>query len=389
VVLHFAVKDTGIGIAAEKQAQIFKAFTQADGSTTRKYGGTGLGLTISRQLVELMGGRILVESDPGKGSTFHFTASFGLRPQQQLDTTKEVAGSGSLRGVPVLIVDDNLTNRTILEKMVIQWGMRPTLAEGAPSALRALEQAAVSDQPFKLILVDVCMPEIDGFTLCGEIRARFGMAETTIMMLSSAAQKQHASRCRELGVSAYLTKPVATKQLKSSLLCALGEAPQKHPPAERPGSHPCAGNERALRILLAEDNAVNQKVAVSLLRKHGHSVVVANNGLEALSALDEEQFDVVLMDIQMPEMDGLEATAAIRDKERSTGLHIPVIAMTAHALKGDRERCLSGGMDDYITKPIKVKDLLCAIDVAIAARAEELVESSVSDARADKQEVLA
>ena len=366
ILLHFTVSDTGIGIPCEKHEHIFEAFTQADGSITRKYGGTGLGLAICRQLVEMMGGHIWVESDPGKGSTFHFTASFGMGEHLPA-TARNQADGHTLKDVPVLIVDDNLTNRTILEKMVSHWGMRPVMAEGAVNALRALEASYASGEPFKLILLDVCMPEVDGFMLCQEVRRRFGSTGTTIMMLSSAAQKEHAARCRELGISAYLTKPVGQKQLKNSVIGALAGRAQFGSSARLsvPGSQ--VQDERVLRILLAEDNPVNQKLALALLEKRGHTVVVANNGREALSAWAAEPFDLILMDLQMPELGGLEATAAIRAKERSTGQHTPIVAITAHAMTGDREKCLDAGMDGYASKPVKPKDLFDAIHAALGA----------------------
>jgi signal transduction histidine kinase/CheY-like chemotaxis protein len=362
--VHFTVTDTGIGIPEEKQTGVFQAFTQADGSTTRKYGGTGLGLTISRQLVEMMGGRIWVESAVGKGSTFHFTVRFGLgegaaeRPEILDD---------SLRGLAVLVVDDNATNLAILGKVLTVWGMNPLLAQGARQAMTVLAQ-----QRFALILVDACMPEMDGFALCEKIRDKPGMAASQIIMLSSARQ-QNASRGRELGIALYLTKPVNPKELWA----AIGSVVR--------GTHESAGlrrvappqqprnDGRKLRILLAEDNQVNQKVATALLAKQGHSVVVANDGREALSALAREGFDLVLMDVQMPGMGGFEATAAIREQEKNTGAHLPIIAMTAHAMKGDREKCLEAGMDGYVSKPINSAALLEAIDAAVPALAEPVL----------------
>lgn len=367
-VLHFAVRDTGIGIAPEKQVRIFEAFTQADGSTTRKYGGTGLGLAICRQLVEMMDGRIWVESTPGEGSTFHFTAKFALA-MHALPASKG-AGTENLQGVRVLIVDDNPTNRTILEKIAAYWGMHPATAAGPKEALQILESASRAQNPFRLMLVDVCMPEMDGFTLCEEIRKSRGTAETMILMLSSAMHNEHLARCRELGISVYLTKPVGQNQLRSSVLAALaGNGRAERLPSTRPRALHDAAPERGqgLKILLAEDNLINQRVAKNLLQKHGHQVVIANNGREAVSILGGQHFDLALMDIQMPEMGGVEATAALRAKEKVSGMHLPVIAMTAHAMKGDRERFLSAGMDGYIAKPIHIKEVLDTIQAVISA----------------------
>jgi signal transduction histidine kinase/CheY-like chemotaxis protein/HPt (histidine-containing phosphotransfer) domain-containing protein len=355
IVLHFMVEDTGIGIPLNKQAGVFQAFTQADGSTTRKYGGTGLGLTISRQLVEMMGGRIWLESSVGKGSVFHFTISVGLPkiPAPIADTPPS-----SLQGVTVLVVDDNRTNREILEKMLTPWGMQPALVDGATEAL-----AALARQPFQLILLDVCMPEFDGSALCETIRQTPGMAARTIMMLSSAARRQDAIRCRELGAAVCLTKPVNARELRLAIVSALqGVAARR--PAPPLAAEPPLTTTRRFRILMAEDNRTNQAVAVGLLSKRGHSVVVANDGSEALAALEREAFDLVLMDVQMPGMDGFEATAEIRRREKQTGAHIPIIAMTAHAMKGDREECLAAGMDGYISKPIHGAVLIEAINAA-------------------------
>jgi two-component system, sensor histidine kinase and response regulator len=373
--LHFQVSDTGIGIPPGKQTAIFQAFTQADGSTTRKYGGTGLGLTISRQLVELMGGQIWVESRLGRGSTFHFTAVFRLGKKGAPPPRAEIAPV-NLQGVPLLVVDDNLTNRMILEKTLTRWGMRPTLAGGAEAALDELRRAQQSNTPFRLILVDLCMPGMDGFDLCERVRQEFGLTGVTVMMLSSAGRRGDAVRCRQLGVAAYLTKPVGQKELQQAIVTVLA---RKGPQTASPGlitRHSLREGRRGLRILLAEDNVVNQELAVRLLQKRGHSVVVAGNGREALDALDKEQFDLLLMDVQMPEMDGYEATVAIRAKEQASAGHIPIVAMTAHALKGDREKCLAAGMDGYVSKPIKIGALLEAIDAAVPSVVPAPAEAS-------------
>jgi PAS domain S-box-containing protein len=371
VELHFAVTDTGIGIPREKQELIFAAFAQADNSTTRKYGGTGLGLAITSQLVKMMRGRLWVESEPGQGSTFHFTAHFGLgkvptKPHALRETV-------CLRDMPVLVVDDNATNRRILEAMLAHWMMQPTLADGGWAGLAAMEQAKDAERPFPLVLIDAQMPDMDGFTLAQRIKESPGLAGATIMMLTSAGQRGDVARCRELGIAVYLIKPIRQSELLEAILVALGRPSREGEQPTVLTRHSLREARRKLRVLVAEDNAVNQELAVRLLEKQGHTVAVAGNGREALDALDKATsrgFDVVLMDLQMPEMDGLEATAAIRQKEKATGRHLPIIAMTAHALKGDRERCLAAGMDDYLAKPIQAKELLAAVEGAVLPAVE-------------------
>jgi signal transduction histidine kinase/CheY-like chemotaxis protein len=356
--LHFSVYDTGIGIPAEKQTRIFDAFTQADGSTTRRFGGTGLGLTISRQLVQMMGGRIWVESELGQGSTFHFTASFGISHAAGSSIPLEKA---QLKGMQTLVVDDNLTNRRILECLLTGWGMKPTLAGDGAEALRILAEASDANKEFALVLTDASMPIMDGFQLAEEIRKNPRFSGTAIMMLTSAGQRGDAARCREMGLEGYLTKPVSQSELLDAVLRVAGLKRSEAKPA-LVTRHSLREEVRSLRILLAEDNAVNQLLATRLLEKQGHHVATVGNGRAALERLEKETFDLILMDIQMPEMDGFEATAAIRKQEESTGKHLPIVAMTAHAMEGDRERCLAAGMDGYIAKPVRAKDLIDAIE---------------------------
>jgi PAS domain S-box-containing protein len=362
VVLSFSVSDTGPGIPKDKQSKLFEPFTQADSSTTRQFGGTGLGLSIAKRLVELMGGRIWLESEPGQGSTFHFTASFR---RQTGGPHAADAEPTSLRGLPVLVVDDNATNRMILRAVLSRWGMAPALAESAPAALAIMDEAAASGSPFALVLSDVMMPQVDGFQLAERIRRHPVLGHTPVVLLSSADRRHDPTRCREAGVAAYLTKPVKQSELLDTILTTV-HASTRREIAEL-GARACEQRQSArcrqqpLNVLLVEDNATNQMLAVTLLEKEGHTVAMAANGKEALAAVAKRSFDVVLMDVQMPEMDGLEATARIRALEAGTGAHIPIVAMTAHAMKGDRERCLAAGMDVYITKPFQVGELYKAL----------------------------
>jgi len=357
VLLHFSVRDTGPGIPPDKHAMIFETFRQADSSMSRRYGGTGLGLAISRRLVELMNGRISVQSEVGKGSTFHFTTALSL--QKEGRAKPATAKLATLQGLRVLVVDDNETNRLILAEMLSNWHMRPTAVGSGTAALAQMKQAVNTGQPFRLALLDAMMPQMDGWALAEQIRRTPRLAETPVIMLSSAGRTGGNARC--------LIKPVKQSELLDSIMATLGVATAEEPAPQAiaqvgPGHCP-------LHLLLAEDGLVNQKVAVSLLEQRGHRVTVANNGAEALTALGRDSFDIVLMDVQMPTMDGFEATARIRRQEEQTGLHIPIIAMTAHALKGDRERCLAAGMDGYIAKPIRARELY------------DLVESMVAGAR--------
>jgi|HubBroStandDraft_6_1064221.scaffolds.fasta_scaffold06106_4 PAS domain S-box-containing protein len=370
-ICHFTVADTGIGIPEEKRELIFKPFSQADSSTTRKYGGTGLGLTISTRLVTMMGGKIWVESEMGRGSQFHFTVRLGSADAKEV-RLGTVAPPELLRGVKVLVVDDNRTNCRILEGMLARWQMKPTSVNGGKSALEELSAARQTDKPYGLILTDMHMPDMDGFALIEEIRKRPDLATATIMMLTSAGHRGDAARCHELEVAAYLLKPIRQSELREAVARVLGARPQDGaiPLVTRFSLHDAREPDACLRVLLAEDNLVNQRLAVRLLEKRGHRVVVAATGLEALKALEKESFDLVLMDVQMPEMDGLEATAIIREKEKGTGHRQPIVALTAHAMKGDREKCIEGGMDGYLSKPIRPQELDQLLEIYMARRME-------------------
>ena len=361
VTLQFSVRDTGIGIPAEKQQAIFDAFSQADTSITRHYGGTGLGLTISAQILALMGGRIWVESEPGRGSTFYFTAQFERGPSAARRAAPELA---QLEGLRVLVVDDNATNRRILTQMLTNWRMQPVAADGGAAALAHLEESIAQSNPFPLILLDSEMPEMDGFALAERMHHMPGLDGVTIMMLSSGMRPRTAARCRELGVRACLTKPVKQSDLLDAILEVLTAAPHH---AMRPRSvSPAPPGLRRLRVLVAEDQSTNRALVSRILEKRGHTAFCVQDGIEALTALKEHFFDAVLMDVQMPRMDGLAATRAIRRNEKSAGTHLQVVAMTAHAMKGDRERCMKVGMDAYVGKPIRAEELLHALEQSAA-----------------------
>jgi two-component system, sensor histidine kinase and response regulator len=358
--VHFLVRDTGIGIPLDKQKIIFEAFSQADGSTTRKFGGTGLGLTISARLVEAMQGEIWVESAPAKGSSFHFTAVLGVSSEsRQIRTLAEAI---PLAGIRVVVVDDNLTNRRILTDMLARWGMQPAPAASGLEALAHMRRGVQRGRPFSLVLTDVHMPEMDGFELVKRIHDSPELTQPVILMLTSGDRSDDLARCRKLGVSSYLTKPVRRAELRAAIITAITRdaslAARSALPSEAMDHVKKGLHSSSLHILLAEDNAVNQRVALRILEKAGHQVAVAENGNAALRMLQEQPFDLILMDVQMPEMGGFEATALIREKEKRSGRHIPIIAMTAHAMAGDRERCLAAGMDNYLSKPVAASTLL-------------------------------
>jgi two-component system, sensor histidine kinase and response regulator len=387
--LRFTVADTGIGISSDKQTAIFEAFKQADGSMTRKYGGTGLGLTISSRLVELMGGRMWVESELGEGSRFHFTGNFKV---QKLATRTVVPRDpATLCDMRVLVVDDNATNRQILVKMLEGWRMVPTVSESGAKAMVTLTEAKGIGRTFPLILLDAQMPEMDGFALAEYIKRHPSFRAATIMMLSSAGQRGDAMRCRELGVSAYLTKPVRQSELMDAILTALGTRTKNDAQPALITRHSLRESQHRLRVLLAEDNAVNQLVALRLLEKCGHMVTVVANGKRALEALEKSPYDIILMDVQMPEMNGWEATRAIRERERAAGRRIPIIAMTAHAMKGDDEKCFAAGMDDYLTKPIRTEELFAALEKVGASKVarEVLLERATPEPRAEALDMAA
>jgi signal transduction histidine kinase/DNA-binding response OmpR family regulator len=351
--LHVAITDTGTGIAPDRLDRIFEPFSQADGSTTRRYGGTGLGLAISANLVGLLGGRIWVESAVGSGSTFHFTATF-----ECADPVQPLQIEPMLAGLPVLVIDDHPVNRRILAEQLASWQMRATLADHGAAALEALTVAAQRGDPYRLVLVDANMPDLDGFQVAEEIARRPELGGATIMMLSSAGQYADTDRCRALNIAAYLTKPVGQRHLLDAICRVLGAA-KLSVPAPRPVADPAPPSQRR-KVLLAEDNIVNQRVAMGLLANRRHEVTLAVNGHEVVAAIERDTFDLVLMDVQMPEMGGFEATAEIRRREAGTGRHLRIIAMTAHAMTGDRERCLAAGMDGYLSKPVDPA-MLCAI----------------------------
>jgi signal transduction histidine kinase/CheY-like chemotaxis protein/ligand-binding sensor domain-containing protein len=361
-ILHFMVADTGIGVPPSVQKKIFAPFEQADGSTTRRYGGTGLGLAISVKLVELMKGRIWIESpwasgdqiENNSGSAFHFTAEFESHRQRERDGAVEPA---VLEGMAVLVVDDNRTNRRILGAMLSNWGLKPCCVDGGREGLDALTRAHRESRPFPLVILDCQMPDMDGFTMAGKIRQNADFSSTKIVMLTSAGTRGDGARCAQLGIEAYLLKPAKPSELYGSMCMLMGNKREVPERVSLVTQHSLREIRKNLRILVAEDNLVNQRLALRMLERLGHSVTLANNGREAVDMAGVETFDVILMDIQMPLLGGFEATAAIRQHEERSGLRIPIFALTAHAMKGDRERCLEAGMDGYLSKPIHSQEL--------------------------------
>jgi PAS domain S-box-containing protein len=382
-VIHFTVSDTGIGIAPEKQKLIFQPFSQADSSTTRKFGGTGLGLTISKRLVGLMDGNMWVESEVGRGTQFHFTVRF--KTSEKPVEVGSIAPPETLRGAKVLIVDDNRTNRRILEGMLKRWEMNSTSVEDGEEALLQLSSAQNAGAPYALVLTDMHMPKMDGFSLVEQIRQRPELSAAIIMMLTSAGHRGDGARCQELGVAAYLLKPIRQSELREAIARVLGAPAQKGaiPLVTRYSLQDARDPQTILSVLVAEDNTVNQLLITRLLEKRGHRMVMTSDGRKALEALAKDRFDLVLMDVQMPEMDGLQATVALREneKEKGDGFRQPVIALTAHAMKGDQERCFAAGMDGYLSKPIAPQELDAILNMYVARRisatnAPEFVDQS-------------
>ena len=361
---HFAVVDTGIGIMESKTGHIFEAFSQADASTTRKFGGTGLGLSISKKLVELMGGQIGVESKECKGSTFWFTATFEKQPAAELPPTQP---THDIRGKKVLIIDDNKTSRTVFKKQLAAWEIKSEEAPDAETALQKLLTASEQSVPFDIAIVDMDIPGENGETLGKKIKADPKISKTILIMMTSLGKKGDAVRLEKIGFAAYLTKPVKQSQLYECIATACGH--RSNSTVEKIITrHSLAENRRTVRILVAEDNVVNQKLILKLLEKLGHQAVIAANGLEAIEQLESASFDLVLMDCQMPDMNGYEATRMIRSPiSNIENRDIPIIALTASAMQGDRDECINSGMDDYLSKPIKSQAIADMIDKWVLA----------------------
>jgi PAS domain S-box-containing protein len=378
VTLEFRVIDTGIGVPADKQASIFEPFRQADGSTTRRYGGSGLGLTISSTLVRMMGGRIWMEANADGGSTFAFTVDCDVA-----DLPERIPDTSHLAGLRVLIIDDNAVNRRILLEQLTRWRMQPSAVDSGAAALAALAAAGESSEAPRLILLDAQMPDMDGFGVAARIQNDPTLSTASIIMLTSAGRLGDIARCRELGIAAHLTKPVSQSDLHDAILTVLNGPGYRRRDAGAQPSAPRADLSR--RVLLVEDNEVNRRVAERMLTSRGHQVTVATNGIEALRELDQAAFDVVLMDVQMPEMGGIEATAIIRTRERTSGRHQRIVALTAHAMSGDRERYLAAGMDGYLAKPIDRLELFAAVE---GRTANPENGSAMKDSVFDRAELL-
>jgi two-component system sensor histidine kinase/response regulator len=377
VLLHFSVTDTGIGIPLDKQNIIFDPFAQVDSSTTRKHGGTGLGLTICKQLVELMVGKIWFESpfriedydQEDAGSCFHFTISY--RIQHKPNLIKTPADDKYLKGLKILVVDDNHTNLRFMKDFLTNHGMIPVLVENGNDALKELKKAKKENSSFKLVLLDNHMPEMDGFLLAERIKANRQLSKNTLIMLTSGGKRGDAELCRRIGIVAYLMKPVRQSELLNTISHIVNKIPSGRKKSELITRHTIRESRYRLNVLLAEDNQINQKVAKRMLEKMGYMVTVVNNGIEAIQRFHKYNYDIILMDVQMPEMDGFEATRIIRREEKYTGNHVPIIALTAHAMKGDRDRCIHEGMDGYASKPIKFTELLDIIETHVSSIKEK------------------
>jgi CheY-like chemotaxis protein len=363
VVVRFEVRDTGIGIDAEARSRLFQAFSQADGSTTRRYGGTGLGLTISRQLVELMGGEIGLDSEAGLGSTFWLTVP--LAPAATAGEPRPML-SGEHDGARVLIVDDNATSRSILERQLRAWGLQTDGVEDGAGALLRLRDAPTQPRPYDLVLIDLNMPGLDGLGLASRINALTGACRVPMVLMCPVGAHVREVALRQCGIAATLTKPIGQAQLFETVRTILRTASESLPPPARPGRPFIVVNQESQvgsrhRVLVAEDNPVNQRVAARMLERLGIGVDIASDGQEAVHCFGRESYDAILMDCQMPGIDGFEATARIRLREGSAH-HTPIIAMTASAMQGDRERCLAAGMDDYLSKPVTLDSLRAVLD---------------------------
>lgn len=376
VYLHFVVRDTGIGIPKERQETIFSAFQQVDGSISRRFGGTGLGLTVSAQLVDLMGGRIWLESEPGHGSSFQFTIPFLIEPSDE--DAADLSPMIDIEGVRVLVVDDNATSREIIQEMLESWGLFSKVASGIDEAQKILGQIEQARVPFDLILIDLSMPKSDGFTLARWIKNQENIHGKIIMMLTTAEQQSQVD-LQDLGAKACVAKPIRHSDLLDAIMIALGiKIIEPEVPIEQPEQF-VGTEEGTLRILVAEDTPFNQKFILRLLDSWGYEGVIAENGRKALEAFSQDNFDLILMDVQMPEMDGLEATKAIRAAEKQTGRHVPIIALTAHAMKGDRERCLEAGMDEYVSKPIFPDTLHMAIQAQVYGEPDDAPDTETHE----------